>query len=136
MTDNTSPSAAASSSDRRHSTALLVVGALLVAMLGFLVGAFATPGYRTDQWRYGHMYGYDGGFPGGMMGGGSYDGRYPGGMMGWGPNGGSDDLQRRVARVDAGQVKSISGNTITFSNGGKVKLTPNTYVVVHTLTSK
>jgi len=156
MTD-TSPPARSSLADRlKHPTAVLVLGALVFAMLGFLAGAVATPGNRADQWRYGpgvHMNGYNGGFPGGMMGRGSYDGGFPGGMMGrgsyddgftggmmgWGPNGGPDAQQRRVVRVDAGQVKSVSGGTVTLKNGDsttKVKLTPNTYVVVHTLTPK
>jgi hypothetical protein len=114
----------------------VVLGALVIALLGFVVGAIATPGFRADPWRYGHMYGYNGGYPGGMMGGGPDGGRFPGGMMGWGASEDSDAQQRRVSRVDAGQVKSVSGNTVTLSNGAKVKLTPNTFVVVHTLTSK
>jgi len=142
MTD-TSPPARSSLADRlKHPTAVLVLGALVFAMLGFLAGTVATPGYRGDPWRYGpgiHMNGYNGGFPGGMMGRGSYDGGFPGGMMGWGPNGGPDGEQRRIVRVDAGQVESVSGGTVTLKAGTgttKVKLTRNTYVVVHTLTPK
>lgn len=142
MTD-TSPPARSSVADRlKHPTAVLIVGALVFALLGFLAGTVATSGYRADQWRYGpgfHMNGYYGGFPGGMMGRGSYDGGYPGGMMGWGPNADPDAQQRRVVRVDAGQVESVSGGTVTLKAGAgttKVKLTPNTFVVVHTLSPK
>jgi hypothetical protein len=136
MTDTSPPTASSGPGRLRNSTTALVAGALVIALLGFLAGAFATPGYRGDQWRYGHMYGYNGGFPGGMMGGGSYDSRYPGGMMGWGPYDGSNGPQRREVRVDAGQVRSVSGNTVTLTNGGTVKLTPNTFIVVHTTMSK
>jgi hypothetical protein len=141
MTD-TSPSSGSTLADRlRHPTTVLVLGALVFAMLGFLIGAVTTSGYGGQQWGPGvHMNGYDRGFPGGMMGRGPYDDGFPGGMMGWDPNGRADAQQGRVIRVEAGQVKSLNGNTLTLKTGAgattKVKLTPNTYVVVHTLAPK
>lgn len=142
MTDN-SPSAPSSVADRlRHPAVVLVLGALLIAILAFLAGTIAT-GYRAERWGYGpgvHMNGYNSGYryPGGMMGWGPADGGYgyPGGMMGWGPDGGPNTERGGVVQTDAGRVKSISGNTVTLTNGAKVKLTRNTYIVVHTQVSK